>query len=104
LGALADEGRRATVGPASTGAPLARRCPSCDHDVFQDFPRLARLSPICWLLAAVALAVCLVSGWHWLTVAAGATTSALAGLRLFGGVVWWGGSRCSRCGATVMLR
>lgn len=83
---------------------LARRCSACGHDAFPGFLRLANVSPLCWLLAAVVLAWGLLSEWRWLTFGAGGATILLLSLRLFGGVLWWGGNRCRGCGATEMLR
>lgn len=79
-------------------------CRACGHAWLRAYPRpaalLRPLELVLWPTSLVALFVA-PSPWAWIPLIA---ALALAGFARLGGVAYWGGLRCPRCGSTEMLR
>lgn len=90
-----------------TKAPRASTtvaCPACGHDHLRDGVRLdTYLGPLLipLVLAAPIALYAAPPPWTWLPLTAAAL---LLALRTFGGIYYWGGWKCRRCGHTVMER
>ena len=85
-------------------APTTIVCPECGHDRLRDGVRIDTfLGPLLipLLLAAPVALFAAPSPWTWLPLAAAVL---LLALRTFGGIAYWGGWKCRRCGHTEMAR
>ena len=80
------------------------KCCNCGHDVFREHLRLNNAATIVLPLVLIALCVGLLRGALWWTSGSIALGGALMLLRWFGGVWYWGGLRCTRCGHVSMYR
>lgn len=87
-----------------SAGPVTWTCPSCGHDRGRGYARLANLGGVVWFLGLAAVAYGLTRrSWPW--IGAGVPALLLSPLgRVLGGVWWWGGMKCRRCGHVEMLR
>ncbi len=79
-------------------------CTACSHDRCRGYPRLANFAGLIWFVGLGGMIVGVTRGsWPWMGASLVALLISPIG-HLVGGMWWWGGVRCTRCGHDTMLR